>query len=311
MLETPPPAAFRLRADAEQIAARLPPLLVSAQRVALSVTQGVHGRKRVGIGETFWHYRPYDAQSDSAARIDWRRSAKSNRHFVRETEWEAAQTVWLWRDMSASMDWRSSPKLLTKRAYADVLALALSCVLVKAGEQVGLIGSGLRATADSKTPERLANIMMRQDTSPAPLALRRPDGAPLPRHSACVLLTDALDDPALLRRALAEAAERHIGGCLVQILDPAEETLPYKGRTRFEGLENEQADIVPRAEKLRDDYRAILAERRDNLANLCRHTGWRFIMANTATAPEKLMLRLWQELSASHISNRPIPRGES
>ena len=33
--------------------------------------------------------------------IDWRRSASSDNLFVREREWEAAHTVWLWVDLSA------------------------------------------------------------------------------------------------------------------------------------------------------------------------------------------------------------------
>src|SRR5271167_1724508 len=104
----PTPAALRDRA--EQAAAVLPPLLVAAERVAVTVAQGVHGRRRVGQGETFWQFRQYEP-GDAATRIDWRESAKSQRLYVRETEWEAAQSVWLWRDASASMDYSSAEYL--------------------------------------------------------------------------------------------------------------------------------------------------------------------------------------------------------
>ena len=100
-----PLAALRQRA--EEAAAALPPLLVAAERVAATVAQGVHGRRRVGQGETFWQFRQYQP-GDAASRIDWRESAKSQRLYVRETEWEAAQSVWLWRDGSASMDYTSA-----------------------------------------------------------------------------------------------------------------------------------------------------------------------------------------------------------
>ena len=46
-------------------------------------------------------------QNEDAARIDWRQSAKSQHLFVREREWEAAQTVWFWRDGGAGMDFSS------------------------------------------------------------------------------------------------------------------------------------------------------------------------------------------------------------
>ena len=91
---------------AEALGATLPPLLVAAERVASTVAQGVHGRRRVGQGDSFWQFRPYQA-GDAPGRIDWRQSAKSARTFVRETEGEAAQTVHVWRDDSAWMDWQS------------------------------------------------------------------------------------------------------------------------------------------------------------------------------------------------------------
>jgi uncharacterized protein (DUF58 family) len=109
------PAAIQHRA--EQLAARLPPLLVEAERVATTVAQGVHGRRRVGQGETFWQFRQYQP-GDAPQRIDWRESAKSQRVYVRETEWEAAQSVWLWRDGSPSMNWTSTKLLPTKEARA-------------------------------------------------------------------------------------------------------------------------------------------------------------------------------------------------
>ena len=88
-----------LHQRAELLSANLPPLLIRAERVAATVSQGVHGRRRVGQGETFWQYRRYEA-GDPIQKIDWRRSAKSEPVYIRENEWEAAQSVWLWSDGS-------------------------------------------------------------------------------------------------------------------------------------------------------------------------------------------------------------------
>src|SRR5207248_4536222 len=133
------PASLRasLRDRAEQEAAMLPPLLVAAERVATTVAQGVHGRRRVGQGETFWQFRQYEP-GDAATRIDWRESAKSQRLYVRETEWEAAQSVWLWRDASASMSYTSAEYIPgapwpTKRDRAELPLVALAGRLVRGG----------------------------------------------------------------------------------------------------------------------------------------------------------------------------------
>ena len=99
--------------------------MVAAERVAATVAQGVHGRRRVGQGESFWQFRPF-LPGDALTRIDWRQSAKSDRDFVRETEWEAAQTVCLWRDGSPNMRWHSAGATTEKAARAELLLLALA-----------------------------------------------------------------------------------------------------------------------------------------------------------------------------------------
>ncbi|MEN8196305.1 MAG: DUF58 domain-containing protein, partial [Pseudomonadota bacterium] len=127
------------RQEAERLGSALPPLLVEAERVAQTVAQGVHGRRRVGQGETFWQFRRYQP-GDPTTAIDWRQTAKSQAVFVRETEWEAAQSVWLWRDSSPSMDYASGAELPPKQERAELLLLAAAALLVRGGERVALLG---------------------------------------------------------------------------------------------------------------------------------------------------------------------------
>ena len=106
-------------------------------RVAATLAHGLHGRRRAGPGESFWQFRPFVA-GEAASRIDWRRSARDDRLYVREREWEAAHTVWLWIDRSASMGFGSTLAQAPKVERALVLALALGDTFVEAGERVGL-----------------------------------------------------------------------------------------------------------------------------------------------------------------------------
>ena len=48
-------------------------------------------------GRQFLAVPPVPRRATRSSRIDWRVSARSDRAYVRETEWEAAQTVCLWR----------------------------------------------------------------------------------------------------------------------------------------------------------------------------------------------------------------------
>src|SRR5512134_2671766 len=155
---------------AEALAASLPPLLVAAERVASTVSQGVHGRRRVGQGEAFWQFRRYEP-GDATQQIDWRQSAKSERVFIRQTEWEAAQSVWLWRDPSASMAWRSRAELPWKSERADLLLLALASLLARGGEHLALLGTGDGPAAGRPALRRLlAGLERSRGKRPAEVA---------------------------------------------------------------------------------------------------------------------------------------------
>jgi uncharacterized protein (DUF58 family) len=190
--------------------------------------QGVHGRRRSGQGDAFWQFRSF-LPGDSATRIDWRQSAKSDRLFIRETEWEAAQTVALWRDNSASMAWRSGPAVPLKRERAELLLVATASLLLRGGEQVRLIGDVGRNHTGRAGLEAVAAAL--GGTAPGGDAAAGEPGVPpndpaLPRHARAVLFGDFLAPLDDMRRSVSALAGRPLRGHLVQILDPAEETLP-------------------------------------------------------------------------------------
>lgn len=284
---------------AERLAAVFPPLLVQAERVAATVAQGVHGRRRVGSGDTFWQFRRYEF-GDPPHRIDWRRSAKSDAVFVRETEWEAAASVWLWCDGSPSMAYRSRAELPEKSDRAALLVLALAAILVRGEEHVALLGAGLPPRPGRPALNRIGLILERRrgglDRAPA---ASLPNFELLPRHAQLVIAGDLLapleEVDALLRRFAA----RGIKGHLVQVLDPAEETLPFAGRNRFEGMEGEGEVLIRRVEAVREAYVGRLSAHREGLASIARAIGWDYVAHRTDRPPESALLALYVLLSAS------------
>lgn len=274
----------------EQLAAAFPPLLVAAERVASAVAQGVHGRRRVGQGETFWQFRSY-APGDAATRIDWRASAKATRLYIRETEWEAAQSVWLWRDGSPSMNYSSAPSWPSKRERAEILLLALGALLLRGGERVTLLNSGEPPGSGRPVLARLAHRL--QGDSPS-----LPDFELVPRHAQIVLLGDFLNPLFEIDALVARFAQRGNRGHLLQILDPAEATLPFNGRVRFEGFEGETSLVVSRTEQIREAYIEKLAHHRDGLANVARRAQWTFSTHRTDAPPQMALLGLYNALTA-------------
>jgi len=287
---------------AELLAAPLPPLLVQAERVAATVAQGLHGRRRAGVGETFWQYRRYEP-GDRPQAIDWRRSARADPVFVREWEWEAAQTVWMWVDASGSMDYASARGLPTKGERAAVLALALAVMLERAGERFALMDrEALRAR--SPGGGRPAVRLLAEALRRAPSQERTEDVPPpmvVPRHAHVVLIGDflaPLPDIAARLRALVDQGAR---GALVQILDPAEEAFPFRGRLRFEGLEGEDGLVTERADALRAAYQERLHDHREGLEALASSADWRLLVHHTDQPPTPLLMSLYLALSAGRV----------
>lgn len=286
------------RRRAEQLGAALPPLMVAAERVAATIAQGVHGRRRVGQGETFWQFRRY-SQQDSAQLIDWRQSAKSDHLFVRETEWEAAESVWLWRDSSRSMSYASSPDLPSKQDRASLLLLALTSLLVRGGEHVALLGHAMAPSRSQSTLVRIATMVC-DDPGMAPSAgqdggLPKPE--PLPRHAQLVMFGDFISPLKEVEAAVLTFARRGVTGHLFQVLDPAEPSLPFGGRVRFEGLEGEGEIEVRRVEAIRDAYKARVNAHIEGLQSIARSVGWTFALHQTDRPPELALLALYRILA--------------
>jgi uncharacterized protein (DUF58 family) len=293
-------ATAPLRERAEQTAAALPPLLVAAERVAATVAQGVHGRRRVGQGETFWQFRQYQP-GDAAARIDWRESAKSQRLYVRETEWEAAQSVWLWRDASASMDYSSAGYIAgagwpSKRARAELILVALASLLVRGGERVSLLGSGIAPMTGRVALSRLVQLIERAPAGDA-ASNGVPQFEPLPRAGQLVLIGDFLAPLEASNAALARFANAGLKGHLLQIADPAEEDLPFAGRVRFAGVEEPAEMVISRVETIRAEYAMRYREHRDGLAQIARAFGWTFGQHRTDRPPHLALLALHAALA--------------
>lgn len=293
-------AAESYRQRAEHAAGGIPPLLVAAERIAMTVKPGVHGRRRVGQGETFWQFRQHQP-GDSAQAVDWRQSAKTQPLFIRETEWEAAQSIWLWRDTSASMNYRSGRNLPTKRERGDVLLLALAILLLRGGENIALLGTGRPPAHGSGTLDRMALTLARAAAAEddTPLGNSLPGFELLSRHGHVVLIGDFLSPLEEIDLLLRKFAARGIKGHLVQVLDPAEETLPFTGRSRFEGLEEEGNVLVKRAEKARPEYRRRLEAHLAGLNDITRALSWSITRHRTDRAPETALMSLYAAMSAA------------
>jgi uncharacterized protein (DUF58 family) len=270
-----------LQHEADGLSAGLPPLMVEADHLAASVSLGVHGRRRAGMGESFWQFRRY-ASPDSSSAIDWRQSAKSQHIFVREREWEAAQTVWFWRDASPNMNFKSGA--VSKRARADLLLLALASLLVRGGERVGFVGMEGSPAASRLALTRMGRAMFAGSQAVLPPQI------PFARGNQLVWFSDFLEED--VSETMKQLSHRGVEGHLVRIVDPAEEDFPYSGRTRFESPRGESEEIFGRAERVRASYRARFTAHGERIAQAASRLGWTCTVHRTDHAPQASLIAL-------------------
>ena len=281
-----------LRQSAETLGQSLPPLLAEAERLAAHVMLGEHGRRRAGQGEDFWQYRPAMA-GDGTRMIDWRRSARSDQAFVREREWQAAQSVSFWVDPARSMAFSGDKSRGSKGDRARVIALALGILLLRGGERVGLLGAATPPRSGRAQVMPLAQSLLpgEGDTD-----YGAPTAKGVAAHGRVVFLSDFLGAMEPLEQAMAEAADRGARGVIIHILDPVEEAFPFKGRTVFDSMGGTLRHETQDAGDLRDRYLARLAERKDHVTQLAGRLGWRAGLHHTDRPAQEALLWAYRAL---------------
>lgn len=281
-------------------AALIPDLLVEANRVANNVFAGWHGRRRRGIGENFWQFRPY-VQGENLAAIDWRRSARDDHVYVKDREWQASHTIWLWVDESASMLYQSSAAEVSKQSRALVLALAMAELLARSGERIGWLGVS-KPIVHRHAAERLAS-----DLIIAGAQENWPDMKPIGDHAEVVLFSDFLEsreDEEAHLAVFRDLSDKRVRGHLVQIVDPAEEVFSYAGRMEFRDPETSHRLNLGSAQTVKQDYEALFAGHTRLLADYCQRLGWSHTLHHT----DQLASRALQSLHIS-MSENPFEGG--
>jgi len=274
------------RADGESrtLAATLPRLVLEARRIAANVIHGLHGRRRAGAGESFWQYRRFVSGEPSQS-VDWRRSARDDHLYVREQEWEAAHTVWVWPDRSPSMAFASRQARDSKLERALIVTFALAELLVAGGERVGIPGL-MSPTSSSSVIDKMGQAMLHDDAA----RLSLPPSFVPSALAEIVVLSDFWSPIIEIKHMLAGLSASGAHGTLLQIVDPAEETFPYSGRIEFVEPEGGGEITAGRAERWAEDYIARVALHREQIRSETLKLDWLFSTHITSRSAAELLL---------------------
>jgi uncharacterized protein (DUF58 family) len=282
--------------EGRTLAATMPRLILEARRVAATIIHGMHGRRRAGPGESFWQYRRF-VSGEPANRVDWRRSGRDDHLYVREQEWEAAHTIWIWPDRSPSMAFRSPLAKESKLDRALVMCFALAEILVEGGERVGVPGL-TRPTGARNVVDKISQAMIHDPVARPSLPVNFAPSA----LSEMIVLADLWSPIADIRQVIGQLSANGTQGHIVQIVDPAEETFPYSGRIEFVESEGAGSITAGRAETWRGDYAARVERHRAEIRAETDRLGWSFIIHRTDRPATELLLKLHERLGSDRAN---------
>ena len=279
--------SLTLRQHAEDAITDLPSLRNAAEKVAANILQGGHAQHKAGGHEKFWQYREYQ-QGDRPQDIDWRQSAKTDHIYVREKERQNPQTAFIWCNRGKSMQFKSAHAKRSKLEAAQILCMAMALVFERADEQIGFLGGGRAGRAEAALSKIGQTLLEPSDEV-------LPDAKAL-SHSQLVLCGDFLKPVEDIRMTIDSYIHRHANeGVLLQVLDPAELTLPYSGHVVFEGLDDAQHKIDNVA-AIRGEYQMRMERHIRAIQKLCADFGWVYALHKTDKPLDVSLMAVWEAL---------------
>lgn len=260
-----------------------------ADHVVEGFVAGLHRSPNRGFSVEFAEHRAYQP-GDDLRHIDWRMFGRSDRYYVKQYEAETNLRAYLLVDASASMSWSSEPgRLPPKLWYAKALAAAVSVLLLRQGDSVGLIG--FDETVRDHLPPRggrrqRAELIRRLDAlagsgrTEAGSALREVAGR-LRRRGLVVLFSDLLVDPEEARLSLQYLRHRGHEVIVFHLLDPGERELPSMRDARFVDPETDEELPVSIAD-LRGEYREAVEHALAEWERALRPHGAHYVVIDTS-----------------------------
>ena len=284
---------------AEDAAAGWPGLLAQAESAVAGLQAGDHRQKKPGMGERFWQFRDY-SPSDRPQDIDWRQSAKGDSVFVRDKERQMPRPFTFWCDSNPGMAFKSADARETKGRMAQIICLATALLATRAHENIWLAGGDFRPGRTESTVQAMARNLMHQNL----LTFNQLPYQRIPSGGMTVVAGDFLDPAENIDAVLSALTQQSPHGLFIQILDPAEMTLPYAGRVKFEGMKDALHETIDHVETVRLEYQTRIDAHVTALRDLCHRKGWHYVLHDTSAPATRAIEDIWSFLQHEGVGGR-------
>ena len=283
------PNILKLRHEAEINISTLPALLMMADKISGTILHGMHSQRKSGAGEKFWQFREY-TQSDHLQDIDWRQSAKNDHIFIKQKEWQTTQKTYLWCASGSSMNYSSAKNIYSKQACAQIISLSLALLLRRSEEQVGLFGDLKTGKSDDKM-QKIGQILL--DNSNIEQSLPNSLDFALPQHSSFIAIGDFLAPINDISDAFSSISMAAQNALIIQIIDPAELDLTYRGRVKFKDINSNESTVINHVASVRSQYKKRMEAHINQVRLLCYERGWSYVLHKTDTDIAQTLKDIW------------------
>jgi uncharacterized protein (DUF58 family) len=273
-----------------EVVSRLKTMEMRARMVVEGFITGLHKSPYHGFSVEFAEHRQY-MPGDPIRNIDWKVFAKSDRYFVKEFEEETNLKAYILLDTSGSMRFTSAQ--VTKLQYGSYLAAALSFLMLKQRDAVGLVAfdEKIRQFIPPKSTSGHLHALLTglEALAPAertnvPLALHEM-AERLKRRGLIIVISDLLDDPARVLAGLKHFRHRNHEVIVFHILDPYERRLSFPSESIFKDMETgEEVSTVPW--QIRAEYQKSVEGFIDRYARECRQAMVDYTVIDTSQSYE-------------------------
>lgn len=256
-----------------------------ARQVVEGFLTGRHRSPYHGFSIEYLDHRAY-SPGDEIRTLDWKMLARSDKYFVKLFEDETNLRAYILLDCSHSMDFRSGT--LSKLEYGSFLAAALSYLLLRQNDAVGLVlfdrqvrhflPPRARPTQFRRVLDLLEKPAPGADTDVA--AVLHEIAERIKRRGLVVLISDLIDDEVRLASGLQHFRHKHHEVLVFQVLDDAELHFPYDRLTRFRDMEG-AGRVVVNPKSVRQRYLARLQAFIERLKQECFQRKISYHLINT------------------------------
>lgn len=238
-------------------------LELRARMVVEGLMTGMHRSPYQGFSVEFAQHRQYTPGDDTRF-LDWKVFGKTDKLYLKQYQKETNLDMVLLVDASGSMGYGSgfAKGPWRKFDHAATLAAAMAHLALRQQDRVGLTVFDSTVRAATRMSNSLGHwrSIVEALSMHSPAVAQEADGkrdgeaaepqtdfaglfdrtvAKLSQRSLLILISDLFDDPALLERGLARLHHRRHDVVILQTLDPAELTFPFRDASEFVGLEAE------------------------------------------------------------------------